>query len=264
MKMILFSLVLGINASYFPCLFAEEQEKDILKEILYLNKSGTMEDFKQKHSESDIVSIFKLPFDKKVSIENRKVIIALLSKLSKDKYIDMCVAGLKMQKLEDEIKFALLLNALSLCLDKNSSIDDKDGDKLIQGIAASLDLTNNTDLRNAMRESTGVIINRNIYSELTNNPERRERLIEDILYGTKRSIFSKLGKVKVINKDYLKELVESLSNDDPKIRMNAAIELKNATGKDFGFNPVADQKQRDEAIKRWLEYIDEFQKIKNP
>lgn len=51
----------------------------------------------------------------------------------------------------------------------------------------------------------------------------------------------------------LRRLVEDLEADDVVIRMTAIASLRDATGTDFGFDPLADPTARDAAIEAWVD-----------
>lgn len=51
-------------------------------------------------------------------------------------------------------------------------------------------------------------------------------------------------------------LIEALSSEDPSHRRDANLALTQATGRDFGFNPVAEPEVRGAAAARWKEWYD--------
>lgn len=53
------------------------------------------------------------------------------------------------------------------------------------------------------------------------------------------------------DRDAVPELVESLSHDDPAVRMMAISALDRITGTRLGYNPFASSHERDAAVKRW-------------
>jgi hypothetical protein len=250
--------IVGIGILLALNIVAGDYEEENLKGIDRQNVTGDTIVIEQNYTENQILELFKKPLNKEINVEQRKDLIKSLPKVSLDKYIDMCISGFKMKNLEDEVKFQMLSTLLDYCLDDTNVIDDKSITHFVQGSSAALGATENIKLKIAIGESLGILTNRNIYIKIFNTQEARALFVEDVLFKTGKSLFSKFGKIKVINKDYLKEQVTFLSDIDVQTRMKAALELKNATGKDFGFNPVADEQQRKEAIQRWLEYINNY------
>ncbi len=71
------------------------------------------------------------------------------------------------------------------------------------------------------------------------------------------SISSMPGGVSSIlmNQEYLLALLELLSHKDDGVSMAAALELRSNTDQNFGFNPVGSKEEKDEAIKKWSDFL---------
>ncbi|HVR75933.1 MAG TPA: HEAT repeat domain-containing protein [Planctomycetota bacterium] len=55
--------------------------------------------------------------------------------------------------------------------------------------------------------------------------------------------------------DLLEDIVRSLSDDDPGVMMFAATALRKITGQDFDFKPHGTAGEREDALRRWEEWI---------
>lgn len=60
--------------------------------------------------------------------------------------------------------------------------------------------------------------------------------------------------VQAERRDLAPLLIETLGDEDPAVRMWASVALRKLTGQDFDFKPHGTPAEREESVRRWLEW----------
>lgn len=62
------------------------------------------------------------------------------------------------------------------------------------------------------------------------------------------------------DRSVVRQLVADLESDDPAVRFYAIKGLHELTGQDFGYRYYADEAERDPALQRWRQWLEEQEK----